>query len=393
MDQLFNQKYIVGINAYNIRAGGGITHLSEILKCLEFEYHNIKQVVLWAPIFTLSKIEDKPWLKKINSENDNNSFISRYKWLFLKSKSDFKKNCVDILLVPGGTYLGSFRPFVTINQNLLPFEAKEISRYGFSLNFFKFYILRLLQSLTNKRADGIIFLTKYAKEKVLKVCKLENKKSIIIPHGVNPKFKFNPNERIYRNVDNFTTLHPCKILYISSIEVYKHQLNVIEAVEKLHNEGLHVKLTLIGPPGSGTRNFLKKMQKTNPQIIEYKGFASYETIEKLYLEAEIGIFASSCETFGMILTESLFCSLPLAASNMSAIPDVLSDSGLYFHPEKIDEISHVLKRMYNSPELRRKISTKGFAYVQKFDWKISAFETFSFMQEIYYNNKKRINAE
>ena len=72
--------------------------------------------------------------------------------------------------------------------------------------------------------------------------------------------------------------------------------------------------------------------------------------------------------------------------------DVLSDSGFYFHPENIDEISNVLKRMYISPDLRREISIKGYAYVQKFDWKKSAFDTFNFMQEIFYNNKKRINA-
>ena len=103
-------------------------------------------------------------------------------------------------------------------------------------------------------------MTKYAKEKVLKVCNLEDKKSIIIAHGVNSKFNLNPNERTFRNVEDFNILNPCKILYISSIEVYKQQLNVIEAVEKLHNEGLHVKLTLIGPPGSGTRKFQKKIK-------------------------------------------------------------------------------------------------------------------------------------
>jgi glycosyltransferase involved in cell wall biosynthesis len=386
MQQSFNKKYIVGINAYNIRAGGGITHLSEILKNLEFEYFNIKQIILWAPSFTLSKIDAKPWLKKINTETENNSFISRYKWLFFKSKNEFDKNEVDILLVPGGTYLGSFRPFVTINQNLLPFESKEISRYGLSFNYFKFHILRLLQSSTNSRSKGIIFLTKYAKDKVLKVCNLENKKSIIIPHGVNTKFNFNPINRIFRNADEFNISNPCKILYVSSIEVYKHQLNVIEAVEKLHNQGLCLKLTLIGPSGSGTRKFQKKIKNSNPDIIEYKGLVSYEIIEKLYAEAEIGVFASSCETFGMIITESLFCSLPLAASNMSAIPDVLSDSGFYFHPENIDEISNVLKLMYTSPNLRKEISTKGYAYVQKFDWKKSANDTFKFIQEIFYNS-------
>jgi glycosyltransferase involved in cell wall biosynthesis len=387
MQQYHNKKYTIGINAYNIRAGGGITHLSEILKNFEFNKFNIDKVVIWAPNYTLSKIVNKPWLKKISTEGVERSFIQRYKWLFFKSTNDFKRNGVEILLIPGGTYLGSYRPFLTINQNLLPFEKKEISRYGFGFNFFKFHILRQLQSITNKRAEGIIFLTKYAKKKVFKICNILNKKSIIIPHGVNARFNHNPIDREFRNVEKFTKKKPCKILYISSIEVYKHQLKVIEAVEQLVNEGLHVKLTLIGPSGSGTPKFLKKIKYTNPDIIEYKGFASYETIEKLYLDAEIGVFASSCETFGMILTEALFCGLPLAASNMSAIPDVLSNAGLYFNPENINEIAIVLKKFYNSSELRKKYSIIGYDHVQKFDWKKSANDTFNFIQDIFYNCK------
>lgn len=392
MQESFHKKITIGINAYNIRAGGGITHLSEILNNLEYHKLNIEHVVLWAPSCTLLKIQSKPWLKKISTEPNKESFIVRYKWLIFKSKNEFIKNKVDILLVPGGTYLGSFKPFVTINQNLLPFESKEISRYGFSLNYLKFHILRKLQCATNLKADAIIFLTKYAQNKVLSSCNILNTKNIVIPHGINPKFNHKPTQRIFRNVADFTDTTPCKILYVSSIEVYKHQLKVIQAVEELVSERFCIKLTLIGPPGSASSVFFKKLKHTNPNTIEYKGYASYDTIQNQYLDADIGIFASSCETFGMITTEALFCSLPLAASNMSAIPDVLGNAAIYFNPENIDEIKCALKKMYNSADLRKNMAIVGYSHVQKFDWQKSAIDTFLFLNDIFINSKNNINA-
>jgi glycosyltransferase involved in cell wall biosynthesis len=388
MISVSKEKYIIGINAYNIRAGGGITHLSEILNNITFNNLNIEKIILWAPELTLSKINKKPWLLKVTTETESKSFLSRYKWLLFNFKSELIKYKIDILLIPGGTYLGSFRPFITINQNLLPFESNEIKRYGLSPNFFKFHILKLLQCITNRNSNGIIFLTNYAMKQVLKVCKLSNKIYRIIPHGVNERFNYNPANRRFRNFDDFSKEFPCKILYISSIEIYKHQWVVIEAIRFLYENGYNVKLTLVGPKGSGSKKLENILQGIKPELVEYIGLASYETIENLYLNADLGIFASSCETFGMILTESMSCGLPLAASNMSAIPDVLSDAGLYFNPENSDEIAEAIKKMMISSDLRRDLAKKGYTHVKKFNWINSSNDTFNFIEEILKNYKK-----
>lgn len=387
MTLLLTNKIVVGINAYNIRAGGGITHLSEILNHLEFNNFSFKEVVLWAPKYTLDKIEEKPWLIKINTESVANPFFSRYWWVLFNSNFELRKYNIDILLVPGGTYLGKFKPFVAINQNLLPFESKEIKRYGVSLNYFKFYFLRFLQTFTYHNASGIIFLSKYSRGRVFNLTKILSKKSVVIPHGVNFKFNYNPSLRIFRKTSEFSSSSPCRILYISSVEVYKHQWTVIDAIEQLNKEGLFIKLTLAGPPGSGSKKLIKKLKSSNNELVEYIGSVTYKTIEKLYKEAEIGVFASSCETFGMILTEAMYCSLPLAASNMSAIPDVLSDAGLYFNPEDKEDIASGIRKLYGNPELRQLLSIKGYERVQKFDWGKSANDTFSFVEQIFLNNK------
>lgn len=372
---------ILGIDAYNIRAGGGITHIAEILNnCNPIEL-GFSKVIIWAPKETLNHIVDNPWLHKVQNSFLNGSAIKRYYWKLFLSKREYIKEKIDILFVPGGTYIGSFRPFVTINQNLLPFENKEINRYGLSFNYIKFKVLGILQNITNKNANGLIFLTNYAKKIVLKNTKIKPDDTIIIPHGVNDKFNLDPKLRNFRLTSEFIK-NPFKVLYISSIEVYKHQWNVIESIEYLNNNGYNINLKLVGAAGSGSKKLQKYLNENNKHFINYQGPALYKEIEKLYQEADICIFASSCETFGMILTESMLCSLPIAASNMSAIPDVVGNAALYFNPLNSKDISEKIQLFYESNTLRKEFSIKGYNHVLKYNWVKSSTETFRYFKKI-----------
>jgi glycosyltransferase involved in cell wall biosynthesis len=381
---MHNNKFVLGINAFNIRAGGGVTHLIEFLSHAEIQNYNFEKVVIWASTDILKKIENKKWVEKIYTKDLDKSSFFRYFWLLFKSEKLYKQKKIDLLFIPGGSYLSKFRPFVTMNQNLLPFENKEISRYGFSLLTLKYNFLRIIQTITNKNSNGIIFLTPYAKKIVCDIdpLNLNDKSSIIIPHGVNSNFIYSPDTRIFRQ--NFTKNNPCKILYVSSIEVYKHQWKIIEGVFNLRKEGYHIKLIFVGSPGSGSKKFTTAIQKYDPQFdfIEYHSNVSYTQIKQFYIDADIGVFASSCETFGMILTESMNSSLPLIVSSMSAIPDVVGDCCLYFHPEEVLSFTNSVKQMINSVDLRKQIATNAFERVKKFSWQIASNKTFNFFKNV-----------
>ena len=55
---------ILGIDASNIRVGGGLTHLKEILRSVDIEKHDIEKIVIWSSENTLNEIEERHWLKK-----------------------------------------------------------------------------------------------------------------------------------------------------------------------------------------------------------------------------------------------------------------------------------------------------------------------------------------
>ncbi|MDH7599861.1 MAG: C1 family peptidase, partial [Sedimentisphaerales bacterium] len=144
---------------------------------------------------------------------------------------------------PGGLAPTGFRPIVVMCRNLLPFEWREMSRYGMSWQFLRLLFLRRAQAETLRRADGVIFLTRYAQDAVLAVTGPIAGKTSVIPHGINECFFCQP--RLQRPVSRDGS--SLRIVYVSIVDVYKHQWHVAEAVVRLRREGLPVELEVTGP--------------------------------------------------------------------------------------------------------------------------------------------------
>src|SRR3990172_6752011 len=148
----------IGIDASNIRAGGGVTHLVELLRAAKPQEHGFDEIIVWSGSATLNCLEDRPWLKKKHDPMLDENLIKRFYWQRFRLDRLIQKELCDILFVPGGTYTGTFRPFATFSQNLLPFEWLEARRYGVSWMLLKMLLLYRAQRRTFVRASGVIYL-------------------------------------------------------------------------------------------------------------------------------------------------------------------------------------------------------------------------------------------
>ena len=221
---------IVGIDASNIREGGGLTHLIALLQNTEETTTDIDKIIVWSSNATLDKIPSSKKIEKVSHSflNKSTLFTFIYQFFYLK-KSAKKRNC-KVIFAPGGTFISSFRPFVTMSQNMLPFEWEEAQYYGWKMRL-RLKILHYTQTYSFKRANGLIFLTNYAKNYITKAISLK-KSSTIIPHGVNPAFRSAPRKQ---NAPSFYNHEkPFEFLYVSYVTVYKHQWVIAEAVCQLH---------------------------------------------------------------------------------------------------------------------------------------------------------------
>jgi len=373
----------LGIDATNIRRGGGVTHLVELLLALQPGTIGIERIVVWGGALTLKALEDRPWLTKRNPPAQDKRLIKRTLWQRYRLSQAVRDEGCDVLFVPGGSYAGNFHPVVTMSQNLLPFEMPELQRYGLTLFILKLLLLRFMQSRSFRQADGVIFLTEYARNVVLSVTGKLSGKTCIVPHGLNARFTMAPKQQ--RAIADYDEAHPFRVLYVSIIDQYKHQWHVVEAVAKLRKEGLPIVLDLVGPaypPALRRLNETIERVDTDHRWAHYHGAIPFDQLHHKYAEADLGLFASSCENMPNILLETMAAGLPIACSRKGPMPDMLGDAGLYFDPENPSEIAAALRELISSPELRMRLAHASYERAQQYSWQRCAAETFGFLAEI-----------
>ena len=370
----------IAIDASSITIGGGVTHLTEIFNHLDYKENKFDKIILWGNSRVLKKIKDNKKLEKINIDKFSNSLIKRLYWnIFLLPVELKKKNC-KILFSLGGLVFRKKIKTITMCRNMHPFELKLSNMYGISIYSLRLIILNLLMKISFRRSDAIIFLTKYAKRKINKICKLNKKDQIIIPHGMNEIFRYKS-----QNSNKVYNKNKINLIYVSTIEPYKNHINLISAIRSLKTNNFIINLNLIGKIHPKlSKKFLKTLKMKNPKniSINYLGHIEHKEIHKYYHNSDIGVFASNCENMPNILVEMMSSKLPIACSRIGPMKEILKDGGIYFNPYNIKSICSSITKLVLNKKIRNNLSLKASSYSRKFSWEICSKDTFEYLYKI-----------
>jgi len=384
-------KIRIGIDASNLRRGGGRTHLIEFLLAADLVRDQIDSIIVWGSRQTLDLLFDAPWLEKVALPILEKGLLKRTLWQrFSLGKLALMTGC-NVLFVPGGNFTTRFRPIVTMSRNMLPFEKRELSRYGFSFLTLKLLILRYTQTRSFQAANGVIFLTDYAKQIVLSVTGQLPGETKVIPHGLNSRFLIPVNSLSSRAMPDKSL--PIRLIYVSIIDIYKHQWHVVKGVSMARASlGLDLQLDLIGPYyAPALQKLHEAIAKYDPNCewVNYHGARDYQELDPLYGQAHIGIFASSCENMPNILLEMMGAGLPILSSDRGPMPEILGNSGLYFNPEKPEELNKVIIELLSSKRMMQHFSKEVYNRAMEFSWTRSVESTFKFITQVTKNYSKR----
>lgn len=381
----------VGIDASNLRSGGTTTHLIEVLRAVHPGDHGISEVIVWGGSAVLNRVEEREWLRKITDpalEQAADPFADRRHlrrawWQRFQLPGLARAAHCDLLFAPGGVQNGVFHPVVTMSRNMLPFDAREAARYGLSPARLRLWLLRRLQTRSFRSADGLIFLTDYARRTVSGTGDLSGPATVVIPHGVSRKFSFAP--RPQAPISDYSAARPYRVLYVSTIDMYKHQWHVVRALTALRAEGFPLELDLVGPRyGAGARRLSHTLAEMGPAaaFVRCAGAVPYDRLQEYYAAADLKVFASSCENMPNILIEAMAAGLPIACSDRGPMPEVLGAAGLYFDPEQPEQIAAAVRTFLLAPQLRAEKAQQAFARAGQYSWTRCAGETFSFLARV-----------
>ena len=371
---------VIGIDASRNRSGGARAHLLGILHDGDPQAHGIREIHVWSYGALLAGLPDAPWLIKHNPPELEGSLLRQVWWQYQKLPKEAKQKGCHVLLNTDAGTVCRFRPAVTMSRDMLAYEPGEIKRFGFSKARIRLVLLRIIQSNSMRFATGVIFLTQYA-ARVIQRTTGTLRTVAVIPHGVGRAFQDATALAAWPRDDS----QPIRCLYVSNAAMYKHQWLVVRAIAELRSRGRNIELTLAGG-GSGRAQRLldNEVARTDPdgRFVKCLGFVRHESLPALLADANLFVFASSCENMPNTLIEAMAIGLPIACSNRGPMPEVLRDGGVYFDPERVDSIAAAIEKLIADRALRVHIASRARALSAEYSWSRCAGETWNFVKSV-----------
>jgi hypothetical protein len=372
---------VVGVDASRNRSGGAKAHLIGLIARGNPLEHGIRQVHLWAYRSLLDAVPDQSWLVKHSPAALEKSLVRQILWQIFQLSTEVRDAGCDIMLNTDAGTMSSVSPSVTMSRDMLSYEPGEIERYGWSKARLRLILLRYVQNCSLRRADGAVFLTKHAARLIQQSCG-PLQRVAFIPHGVGQNFQ----ELTHRLPWPVNGERPIRLLYISNAAWYKHQWMVIRAVEQLRNQKINVVLTLVGGgSGPAQQKLHTQMAHSDPhgEFVTQKEFVPQADLPGYLADADIFVFASSCENMPNTLVEAMAAGLPIACSHRGPMPEVLEYAGEYFDPEVPESIANALRKLIEDSDLRQRLALRAKALAARYSWERCARETWSFVAEVH----------
>ena len=238
-----------------------------------------------------------------------------------------------------------------------------------------FYVRNVLPALF-ARLTRIVTVSKSTQRDLVDYAKLPSERIRVAYNGADlsrfgPRDKNTARQRARAVLGNSAPY----ILYTARLEhPGKNHVRLIEAFALLKQRGgLHHRLVLAGSRWNGAEaidDAIGALDLVNDVILT--GFVPNEILPDLYAGADLFVFPSLFEGFGIPVLEAMISGTPVCAANVSSIPEVTGDAALLFDPEDSADIARQIKRLLNDPQLGQQLVARGLHQAKRFSWNDAA---------------------
>lgn len=263
------------------------------------------------------------------------------------------------------------KKIVTIHDLIFVRYPQYYSFFDRKIHFWKF-------KKAADTADKIIAISEQTKRDIIQYLKVPETKIEVIYQGCHHAFKEQQSPELMEAVKEKFKLPGRFVLNVGTIEDRKNLLNVVKAIN-----GTEIPLVVVGRKTKyyqKIERFLKK-NKIEKQVLFLEG-VSMDELACLYKLADIFVYPSFFEGFGIPVIEALFSKTVVVTSNTSCLPEAGGKDSVYVNPDNDLDIRAKLKFLWENESERKRREEKGFGFVQKFNDEPIARELMNFYQKI-----------
>ncbi|MBC2581567.1 glycosyltransferase family 1 protein [Clostridium sp. DJ247] len=270
--------------------------------------------------------------------------------------------------------------FIDYSSPIMPIKTPFITTIH-DLTFYKYpetftkksrKIKQTLTPISINRAAAIIAVSESTKKDIIEYFpQVEDKIKVIYPG--KPDFKRIYDKEHIEYIKKIYGIEGNYILAVGTLEPRKNIVSLLKAFEKIYKKIKDIKLVLVGNKGWLYEDIFTQASAAECfKNIVYTGYVDQEHITTLYSGAQMFVYPSLYEGFGLPPLEAMCCGVPVVVSNTSSLPEVVGDAGVYCNPHSVDSISEAILRVLNNNELRKELTYKGLKQCEKFSWEKTA---------------------
>ena len=214
-----------------------------------------------------------------------------------------------------------------------------------------------------EQADLIIAISEQTKQDIIQFLGVAEERIRVVYQGCHHGFKENQGEDFLNSTKEKYNLPERFILNVGTIEERKNLLNIVKAIN-----GTKIPLVVIGKKTkyfNKVQKFLKK-NKLESQV-QFLENVSMEELAGIYKRADLFVYPSLFEGFGIPVIEALFSETPVITSNVSCLPEAGGENSVYINPHNFEDIKAKILFLWNNESERKRRAGKSLEFVQKFN--------------------------
>ena len=235
-----------------------------------------------------------------------------------------------------------------------------------------------------RRADKIISVSHHTREDLIQILQVPPEKIAVIHEAPTPIFRPLDHLVARRQLQARYGLEKKFIYHLGNIEPRKNLIVLLEAFElvcrQLRNEYV---LVLSGQPGWLTANLQHFLDKYSlKDRIIFTGYVPRDDLPLFMNGAEMFVFPSLYEGFGLPVLEAMSCGTPVISSDRSSIPEIAGQAAILVDPHDPEAIAESILLLIHHPAEREKLRWAGLQQAARFTWKDAALKTLAVYQSL-----------
>lgn len=269
-------------------------------------------------------------------------------------------------------------PFVITLHDVIPYRMPETVSEKY-IHIFREELPKIIPL-----CDGIITVSNFSKYDIAKAFNYPLDKIHVTYLAAEDIYK--PLDKAYckRKIKEKYSIDKNFILYVGGFSPRKNIIGLLNAYKKL---SLKLKndtiLVIAGSKGKSYETYIEVCEKLHiSEKVVFPGFINMEDMPYLYNASELLVYPSLYEGFGLPPVEAMACGVPVVASNLTSIPEILNNNALLVNPNNIDELYTSLYIGLYDSEIRRTLIEKGLLLSKKLTWKNTAISTLNAYNKI-----------